>query len=63
MILARDVRARVAYADASRAELAFAVHQAFLKAELENPALAQNSLWVTLRSETFALFLAEFEAG
>lgn len=63
MILASDGRAGVPCADASPAELAFAAHQALLKVELENPALAQNSCWVTLRSETFDLFLAQFEAG
>lgn len=63
MISASDVRALGAYFDASRAELAFAVHQALLKAELANPALAQNCYWVTLRAETFDLFLAAFEAG
>ena len=61
MKAARKLSARVARADTSRADLAFAVHQALLKAELGNPGLAQHADWQAHRSHAFDHFLAEFE--
>ena len=58
-----DLRAPVLYANGSGAELAFAVHQTLVRAELANPAIAQNAYWVSLRSVVFDFFVAEFEAG
>lgn len=47
--------------DLDRAELAFAAHCALVKAETENPALANNPFWTMLRHDTWEAFVTAYE--
>jgi hypothetical protein len=59
---AGGVCGRTIFADENRAELAFADHAALIKAECEDPELARDPSWRTLRTAGLCHFLAVFEA-
>lgn len=46
--------------DEAQADDAFAAHAALVKAERDNPRLADNEHWQALRDTAFARFLAAF---
>ena len=46
-----------------RAEDAFAVHAALLKAQVNDPALRDNPQWTIIRQEAFERFSLAFEGA
>jgi hypothetical protein len=48
--------------DDHKADLAWSVHAALLRAERSNPALAENPFWTVLRQDAFENFMIAFGA-
>lgn len=46
--------------DPDKAELAFEVHQALMKAEADNPSLRQNPFWAVVRTDAYGEFCRAF---
>lgn len=50
----------VIYYERDKADLAFEVHQALMKAEADNPSLRENPFWAVLRSDAYGEFCRAF---
>lgn len=51
----------VIYCDANRADQAFAVHQALLKAEARDRSLRHNPYWTMIRQDAYEAFALAFK--